>query len=441
MPDAGSNTPVQPRQEPPLQHGPLFRTEVLAESQARWLGTVLLAPGISHLAFTIFSLATAAALLSLLWFGEYTRKARINGWLVPQQGVLRVFAPLPGVVIALPAREGIEVAKGAPLLALSTELQSEALGATREEIVRRLQSRRDSLKAERETRSRLYARRVDDLSARLLARRSEQRYLLEQADLQRSRLKLAEEAENRQRVLLQGGNASLRQAQQAQEERLNQAMTLGELERSQAATRRELLEMEGELGNLPLTIEMERADVDRQIATLEQEIAETEAQREIVIQAPQAGTVTAVQAELGSNVGTAAPLMNIVPAGQKLEAQLFGPSRAIGFIRAGQRVLLRYEAFPYQKFGQYEGVVAEVSRTAINPGELTQLSGLTSLLAANEPVYRITVTLARQTAIAYGEAIPLQSGMQLEADVMMEKRRLIEWVFDPLFTLTGKWRG
>ena len=81
--------------------------------------------------------------------------------------------------------------------------------------------------------------------------------------------------------------------------------------------------------------------------------------------------------------------MNIVPAGEKLEAQLFGPSRAIGFIRAGQRVLLRYEAFPYQKFGQYEGVVAEVSRTAINPAELTQLSGLTSLLAADEPVYRM----------------------------------------------------
>ena len=186
---------------------------------------------------------------------------------------------------------------------------------------------------------------------------------------------------------------------------------------------------------------MERANIDRQVAALEQEIAGTEAQRQIVIPAPQAGTVTAIQAELGSNVNTAAPLMNIVPAGRKLEAQLFGPSRAVGFVRPGQRVLLRYQAFPYQKFGQYEGVVADVSRTAINPGELTQLSGLTSLLAANEPVYRITVTLARQTAIAYGEAIPLQSGMQLEADVMMEKRRLIEWVFDPLFTLTGKWRG
>jgi membrane fusion protein len=31
--------------------------------------------------------------------------------------------------------------------------------------------------------------------------------------------------------------------------------------------------------------------------------------------------------------------------------------------------------------------------------------------------------------------------MQLEADVIIEKRRLIEWVLDPLFTLTGRWSG
>jgi membrane fusion protein len=126
--------------------------------------------------------------------------------------------------------------------------------------------------------------------------------------------------------------------------------------------------------------------------------------------------------------------------GSKLEAQLFSPSSAIGFVHPGQRVLLRYEAFPYQKFGYYEGSVANVSRSAISPSELPQqLSGLTKLHAANEPVYRITVSLDQQTATAYGKPAPLQPGMQLEADVLIESRRLIEWVLDPLFTFTGKW--
>jgi membrane fusion protein len=108
-------------------------------------------------------------------------------------------------------------------------------------------------------------------------------------------------------------------------------------------------------------------------------------------------------------------------------------------MRPGQTVRLRYQAFPYQKFGFYDGVVATISSAALNPADLPQQqAGLTSLYGTGEPVYRITVKLARQTATVYGNPVPLQPGMQLEADVMLERRRLIEWVFDPLFTLTGK---
>ncbi|MBV8574268.1 MAG: HlyD family secretion protein, partial [Acetobacteraceae bacterium] len=126
--------------------------------------------------------------------------------------------------------------------------------------------------------------------------------------------------------------------------------------------------------------------------------------------------------------------------GSKLKAQLFAPSRVVGFLRPGQRVLLRYEAFPYQKFGHYEGTVTSVSRSATSPSLLSQqVSGLTGLFASNAPVYEINVALARQSVMAYGKPVPLQPGMQLEADVLIEKRHLIEWVLDPIFTLTGKW--
>ncbi len=113
----------------------------------------------------------------------------------------------------------------------------------------------------------------------------------------------------------------------------------------------------------------------------------------------------------------------------------------------GQRVLLRYQAYPYQKFGHYEGTVTSVSRSAVSPGELPpQLASNTGVTGAAtggaaEPVYRITVALARQTVTAYGEQVRLQPGMQLEADVALETRRLYEWVLEPLYTITGKWQA
>ena len=55
-----------------------------------------------------------------------------------------------------------------------------------------------------------------------------------------------------------------------------------------------------------------------------------------------------------------------------------------------------------------------------------------------EPYYRITVALAQQAITAYGKPEPLKPGMLLDADVMGEKRRLIEWIFEPLYSLAGR---
>jgi membrane fusion protein len=148
--------------------------------------------------------------------------------------------------------------------------------------------------------------------------------------------------------------------------------------------------------------------------------------------------VTSILVERGGRPTSGVPLLGIVPEGAPLVAHLFSPSRAVGFVRSGQHVLLRYQAFPYQKFGHAEGEVAAVSRSAVSPSELpAQLSGLTSVVGGGEPVYRIEVRLARQWIGAYGQRVPLSPGMLLEGDVVMDSRRLYEWILDPLYTMTG----
>jgi membrane fusion protein len=56
-----------------------------------------------------------------------------------------------------------------------------------------------------------------------------------------------------------------------------------------------------------------------------------------------------------------------------------------------------------------------------------------------EPMFRVKVKLASQTAQAYGLPQALQAGMQLEADVMLDTRTLFEWVLEPLYSLRGKY--
>jgi membrane fusion protein len=87
-----------------------------------------------------------------------------------------------------------------------------------------------------------------------------------------------------------------------------------------------------------------------------------------------------------------------------------------------------YQAFPFQKFGVGRGRVLSVSRTVLAPEEVA-MPGLN----LTEPVFRVRVALERMDIEAYGQSIPLQAGMTLSADIVVERRNLLEWLFDPLY--------
>jgi membrane fusion protein len=118
-----------------------------------------------------------------------------------------------------------------------------------------------------------------------------------------------------------------------------------------------------------------------------------------------------------------------LPSDSDLHAELLVPTRAIGFVHPGQSVQLRYEAFPYERFGQYQGTVESVGSSAWITGE--KLGPLT----LSEPVYRIIVKLERQTVAANGQSLALRPGMLVGADLLMERRSLLEWLFQPLLQL------
>jgi membrane fusion protein len=414
----------------------LFRSEVLAERQTPLLGKVLLEPRASQSLLVGISVALGLAVLAFLMFGSYARKARLSGVLVPTHGLARIVAPQAGVVTDIFVGEGAKVRKGTPLIALSSETQNEALASTREEIVRRITSRRDSTAANQRVQEELFDQQAADLQKRLDALAIEQKHLVREIELQRARVRIGDSAVARARAMRAQDLIPLPRLQRAEQESIDDRAKLEAMERSQFTLQREQIQIEATLREMPMRRRTQFAEIDRNVSALDQELAEAESRRKIVISAPYDGVVTAVQAEKGSSAQANIPLMSVVPAGSDLQASLYGSSRAIGFVKPGQKVSIRYQAFPYQKFGSYAGTVTNVSKSAINPAELPQQ--LAGLYTPAESLFRINIKLDRQTATTYGEPAPLQAGMQLEADVITDSRRLIEWMFEPLFTLTGK---
>ena len=155
------------------------------------------------------------------------------------------------------------------------------------------------------------------------------------------------------------------------------------------------------------------------------------------MRAPQDGTVSAIAFDVGQPVAANQSLASLVPTGSELEAELYAPSRAAGFIKPGMKVLLRYQAYAYQKFGQARGTVREVAASAMRQDELP-LPGTTPSGVAGEPLYRVRVRLDRQDVTVYGRPLALRTGALLDASVLLEQRRLYEWLLDPLYSATGR---
>ena len=181
--------------------------------------------------------------------------------------------------------------------------------------------------------------------------------------------------------------------------------------------------------------------VDQKVSEASQTIAELGMRREqavrrdMIVVAPIDGTVTNIGPSRGQTVAADTQFATILPRDNELHAELLVPTRAIGFVHAGQPVTMRYEAFPYERFGQYGGKVENVGRTVWTQGDSV------GPLSVREPVYRIVVTMDRQDIESGGEKFPLRAGMVVSADLLMERRTLLEWLFQPVLQLRRRMAG
>ncbi|MFO7287809.1 MAG: HlyD family efflux transporter periplasmic adaptor subunit [Gammaproteobacteria bacterium] len=412
---------------------PLFRAAAVDAKRTSALGSIVLAQPLSFGVGTTAAFAVAAVIAGFFVWGTYTKHMTLGGRLVPNLGVIDVHAPQTGTVIEKHVAEGDRVAQGEALFVISSERSSRALGATRElvgaELERRLALLEEQVRKLRE----LERTERASLEGMIATLESELEDLAAIEESQSARVELAVQVAARYERLRGEGFVSEEQLIARREALLEQQSRLTQLERERTSIERRLAELGSELLALPLEYGNRIAELEQAIAATRQELADNEVARLVTVTAPAPGIATAVRVEVGQSVASSGTLVSIVPEGSRLEAKLYAPSRAVGFIDVGDDVRLRYDAYPYQKFGHQPGKVTSVSRTAL------VASGGPSASSA-EPLYEITVELESQTMTAYGEPRPLLPGMTVEADVLLESRRLYEWALEPLYTLTSKVR-
>ncbi|GAA6152167.1 HlyD family efflux transporter periplasmic adaptor subunit [Pseudoteredinibacter isoporae] len=411
----------------------LFRKEAIDHQRTRLWGEVLIVQPKSFKWLVMVFLLGIAAVAVFASLQSYKRKETVMGFLVPKGGLAKVSSERGGIVTEVLVENGQAVKAGQNLIKI-VQPRNTASGQNNDSQLKASLSRElEAVNHHLEHMEERYQREVMNLEKRLKGRKQEVATLRSELELIKQQQRLAESQRKGAEQLKQKGFVSKNNVDSL----LSRELDL----QQQGLNRQRLLDsMMVDISNLrneievktPHYFEEERMNLERRGETLMRELASVELSSAYTLTAAIAGVVGNLIVNNGEMVVPGRALMSLRPKNSKLIARLLVPSRAAGLIEVGQGVKIQYDAFPYQRFGVFNGDVLEVSQGVRTPSEMPVP------VAIQEAFYLVDVELESQAITAQGKDVLLKSGMQLKADIVLEERSLLEWIFEPLLSISGR---
>lgn len=414
----------------------IFRDEAINQQNETTYGEIIIPASFAMTFIAVATLILLILIFSFLYFGQYTRKAHLSGLVMPSSGLIKVTPQHNGFVTRLAVTEGEHVNAGKPLYYISGErYNAQGIGT--------LATMRVSLKTQYSMLSSQQALELRDNFQQQQAIRQRILSLQPQIKSAEQRLALAEHQAqlsasvmSRYRNLVSLHYVSDIEYQQKQIEVTSAKENVEDQRQILLQLHSALDAADDDLRHLVTLGESRKSELDRQLQILEQQLVELAGQESFTLTSPVSGTVAAVLVRQGQSVKASEPVMTLVPDNARLQVELYATSQNAGFIQPGQRVALRFAAFPYQKFGIQYGTIREISRTTLTPSDLFSVSSV--IWKENEGHYRVIVEPEYTFILAYGKKEELRPGMTLEGDVSLDTRHLWEWLTEPLWSLKGK---
>ncbi|KKO45710.1 hypothetical protein WG68_08305 [Arsukibacterium ikkense] len=409
----------------------LFREQVLAQQSSRMQGEVSLVqvPAFAWLTGLIVFIVVCSIIFLLS--GSYARKAVVFGVLQPEQGVIRVQTSQPGTVQQLLVKEGDRVEVGQPLIELAMQHYSSEKTELNTSLQQELAAILANLQRQKQREIARQRIREQELIERTASAEQQLRQVIQQQAIFQKRLELNQHLVEQVSQLSGTGFISNLELSRQQDTLLSLQQQQQVLQGQRVTLDEQLKQQQSLQQQLPIDHQATMAQLENQISELRNQLTRLEHEHSSVIRAPKAGTVSGILPRAGHFINVGSIVLSLLPEGDELEAIVYVPTSAIAFIELGQDVRLRFHAFPYERFGVHLGKVHEVSDTVLLPGEVEALT-------LQEPSYRIRVRLSSQKIQAYNRQLPLRAGMSLDGDVITERRSLLQWLFDPIYSIKGQ---
>lgn len=414
----------------------MFRQEAIENRRMKWRGRALLLSTFPFWLTAGLSLFFMTMFLTFIIAGTYTRRVNVTGEISTYPRAANVYASVQGVVVKQFVIEGQHIEVGTPLY------QIDVSKATHSGVVSENQRRDIDHQLERITQiiSRIESSKKVTLA--MLEKQKEQY----RAALTRS-TDILERAQQGIRIIKENMD-NYRRYQSAgliNKDQLTNQVALYYQQQNN------LLGLSGQNDQNALQITALESQIHTQAAEFDNQIYQMELQHfellkerlnidaggTIIVRALANGQIDSLSVTVGQMVNAGDSLLQIIPHSINHHALvLWVPNDAIPFISSGDRVNIRYEAFPAEKFGLFAGTVTLISRTPASPQEMLTYQGAPrAVLTAAIPYYKVIVRPEKQTIMYGGKPLNLESGIKAQSTLFLEKRKIYQWMLSPFYDM------
>lgn len=414
----------------------MFRQDAIDNQKMKWRGRALLLPGIPFWLTAGLCLFFLIAFLSFIIAGSYTRRLNVTGEISSYPRAANVYSGVQGVVIEQFVTEGQMVRTGDPIYQIDVS-KSTSSGVVSDNQRRDIEGQLERitqiisrLKSSKQATLKMLEKQKTQYTAALtrstdILRRAQEgiRIMKENMDnyrhYQTRGLINKDQLTNQVALYYQQQNNLLSLSAQNEQN----ALQITALE-SQIHTQ------EAEFDNQVYQMELQRYELKKEL----QNIYSTGA---VIVRALSEGRINSLSVTVGQMVSVGDSLLQILPYEiENYNLVLWVPNDAIPYIATGDKVNIRYDAFPAEKFGQFAGTVSLISRTPASPQEMLTYQGAPkSVLTTAIPYYKVIVRPEKQIIAYNGNNLSLENGITAQSTLFLEKRRIYQWMLSPFYDM------
>lgn len=421
----------------------MFREEALSHSRSKWAGKALLIAGLPAWVIAGISLSFVSVLIIFVTYGGYTRRISVGGEVTTLPRSVNIFATQQGFIAQRFVNVGDQVKKGQHLyqIDVSRVTDSGTVSASTRQAIENQLAQVDSIIAKLEANKKTTLINLQAQIDQYKLAHSQSKQMVENSrngvNFMRETMKNYDEY--RSKGLINRDQLN------------NQVYLYYQQQSTFHSLYNQSIQESLQITNLNSDLATRASDFDNQISQYQfqrndllRQLAEADASGSLIVNAPADGRVESLSVTPGQMVNTGDSLAQLIPSNHAIYyLVLWLPNSSVPYVSRGDHINVRYDAFPYEKFGQFPGVIESIAYVPASIQEMSTYSSSPTRQSAElvESYYKVLVAIDNTQFGYQGKKLNLSSGMKAQATLFLEKRPIYQWMFAPFYDMKNSVSG